>query len=250
MGSFKEVSKIAGAFVGVIVGAGFASGQEILQFFASFGSMGLVGCVVAGIVFVLLSMAFSTMGQRLLANSHREVINAMLGKHLGAVFDLLITFFLFAITVVMLAGAGSLLNQWLGVPELWGSVIATIATVLIVCLDVASVISFIGAAAASCVSVRNEAATSAANTASPLWKRALGLSLNVTERPSEASATSSASKPYMANGSSSLFTISVSSVSAATPASWSPLSVNGLSVSKPPGTGSVNVPPLGACGLT
>ena len=145
MGSFKEVSKIAGAFVGVIVGAGFASGQEILQFFASFGSMGLVGCVVAGIVFVLLSMAFSTMGQLLLANSHREVINAMLGKHLGAVFDLLITFFLFAITVVMLAGAGSLLNQWLGVPELWGSVIATIATVLIVCLDVASVISFIGA---------------------------------------------------------------------------------------------------------
>ena len=145
MSSFKEVSKIAGAFVGVIVGAGFASGQEILQFFASFGAMGLVGCVVAGIVFVLLSMAFSTMGQRLLANSHKEVVNAMLGKHLGMVFDVLITFFLFAITVVMLAGAGSLLNQWLGVPEVWGSVIATIATVLIVCLDVASVISFIGA---------------------------------------------------------------------------------------------------------
>ena len=40
-----------------------------------------------------------------------------------------------------------------------------------------------------------------------------------TERPSEASCTSSASKPYMANGSSSLLAISVSSVSVATPAS-------------------------------
>ena len=49
------------------------------------------------------------------------------------VFDLLITFFLFAITVVMLAGAGSLLQQWLDLPEVWGSVLATIATVLIVC---------------------------------------------------------------------------------------------------------------------
>ena len=43
MSPMKEVFKIAGAFVGVIVGAGFASGQEILQFFASFGSLGLVG---------------------------------------------------------------------------------------------------------------------------------------------------------------------------------------------------------------
>ena len=145
MSPMKEVFKIAGAFVGVIVGAGFASGQEILQFFASFGSLGLVGCAVAGVVFVLLSMAFSTMGQRLMANSHKEVITAILGKHLGFVFDLLITFFLFAITVVMLAGAGSLLHQWLGVPEVWGSVIATVATVLIVCLDVGKVIAFIGA---------------------------------------------------------------------------------------------------------
>ena len=28
MSAFKEISKIAGAFVGVIVGAGFASGQR------------------------------------------------------------------------------------------------------------------------------------------------------------------------------------------------------------------------------
>ena len=37
------------------------------------------------------------------------------------VFDLLITFFLFAITVVMLAGTGSLLQQWLGLPEAWAA---------------------------------------------------------------------------------------------------------------------------------
>lgn len=145
MSAFKEISKIAGAFVGVIVGAGFASGQEILQFFTSFGVYGLIGCVVAGLTFVFLSMVFSTLGQRLRAQSHKEVVQALLGRHLGMVFDLLITFFLFAITVVMLAGAGSLLQQWLGLPEVWGSVLATIATVLIVCLDVRQVIAFIGA---------------------------------------------------------------------------------------------------------
>src|SRR5690606_12276810 len=145
MGSFKDICKIAGAFVGVIVGAGFASGQEILQFFASFGTIGLLGCVVSGVMFALLSMAFSSMGQRLAAPSHKEVIHAMLGRHLGLVFDVLVTFFLFAITVVMLAGAGSLLQQWLGLPAVWGSVLATVATVLIVSLDVRRVIAFIGA---------------------------------------------------------------------------------------------------------
>src|SRR5690606_35979959 len=145
MGSFKDICKIAGAFVGVIVGAGFASGQEILQFFASFGTIGLLGCVVSGVMFALLSMAFSSMGQRPAAPSHKEVIHAMLGRHLGLVFDVLVTFFLFAITVVMLAGAGSLLQQWLGLPAVWGSVLATVLTILIVCLDVRRVIALIGA---------------------------------------------------------------------------------------------------------
>ncbi len=36
----KDVLKIAGAFVGFLVGAGFASGQELLQFFVSFGVWG------------------------------------------------------------------------------------------------------------------------------------------------------------------------------------------------------------------
>ncbi|KLR57053.1 membrane protein [Diaphorobacter sp. J5-51] len=140
-----EIIRIAGAFVGVLVGAGFASGQEILQFFASFGRLGLVGSVIAGLVFVFLAMALSTLAQRLHAHSHKEVIHALLGRHLGLAFDALITFFLFAITVVMLAGAGSLLQQWLGWPEVWGSVLATVATVLIVCLDLGRVIALIGA---------------------------------------------------------------------------------------------------------
>jgi uncharacterized membrane protein YkvI len=87
MGAFKEASRMAGAFVGVIVGAGFASGQEILQFFASFGAMGLLGCLVAALAFVFLSMVFSTMGQRLRAGSHKEVVQALLGRHVGMVFD-------------------------------------------------------------------------------------------------------------------------------------------------------------------
>ena len=52
----------------------------------------------------------------------------------------------------------------------------------------------------------------------------------------------------MAKGSSPPSAISVSSVSRETPDSGVPLSVNGLSVSKLPGSGMAKVPPLGAAG--
>ena len=45
--------KVAAAYIGTVVGAGFATGQEILQFFNRFGVMGLVGIVIATIMFVV-----------------------------------------------------------------------------------------------------------------------------------------------------------------------------------------------------
>ena len=46
-----RVLKIGSAFVGIIVGAGFASGQEILQYFTSFGYIGTLAAVVSMILF-------------------------------------------------------------------------------------------------------------------------------------------------------------------------------------------------------
>ena len=39
----KRAIGISMAFIGVVVGAGFASGQEAMQFFVAFGKWGLWG---------------------------------------------------------------------------------------------------------------------------------------------------------------------------------------------------------------
>ena len=144
MNSFKEIIRIAGAFVGVIVGAGFASGQEVMQFFTSFGMLGMAGVLISSALFIFLAMALSTLGQHHGSTSHKDVIHAICGKVLGIFVDAMITFFMFAITVVMLAGAGALLEQLAGIPRLWGSAAVTVLTVVIVCLDIRKVIGFIG----------------------------------------------------------------------------------------------------------
>ena len=41
-----KILKMASAFIGVIVGAGFASGQEVLQYFTSFGHWGTAAAAV------------------------------------------------------------------------------------------------------------------------------------------------------------------------------------------------------------
>ncbi len=46
----RTVLMTALAFVGLVVGTGFATGQEVLQYFISFGAIGIVGAVLSGVV--------------------------------------------------------------------------------------------------------------------------------------------------------------------------------------------------------
>jgi len=141
----REISAMAGAFVGILVGAGFSSGQEIVQFFAGYGRVGLLGCLVTAVGFLLLPVLFSVMGYRMKATSHKEVVRTIMGQWLWHLFDVLVTFFQFAYTVVMLAGGGALLQEWLGLPAAFGSIAMAALTIGIVCLDLRKIILFISA---------------------------------------------------------------------------------------------------------
>lgn len=48
------IMRIVMLYVGTVIGAGFASGQEILQFFIDYGYKGILGNVLAGILFIYL----------------------------------------------------------------------------------------------------------------------------------------------------------------------------------------------------
>ncbi|MBO6204554.1 MAG: hypothetical protein J6O13_13585, partial [Selenomonas sp.] len=58
----KEALSIAMAYVGVLVGAGLSSGQDMLQYFLSFGKMGLIGVVLLGVLNVIFGRIIVTLG--------------------------------------------------------------------------------------------------------------------------------------------------------------------------------------------
>lgn len=139
----KKSLQIGGAFVGLIVGAGFASGQEIMQYFTSFGMMGIVGGIVATIAFAFLGMTLAQLGSKLQTTSHKGVIYYIGGRYIGVVLDFLITFFLFGVAVVMFAGAGSTFNQMFGINPMVGSIIMVALTIGTLLLNLKNILNLI-----------------------------------------------------------------------------------------------------------
>jgi len=141
----KRSLQMAGAFVGLIVGAGFASGQEILQYFTSFGYWGIAGGIVATALFAFLGMTLAQLGSQLQTTSHKAVIYHIGGRYLGLVLDILITFFLFGVAVVMFAGAGSTFEQMFGIDARIGSIVMVVLTILTLLLNLKNILNLIAA---------------------------------------------------------------------------------------------------------
>ncbi|WP_017729294.1 YkvI family membrane protein [Halalkalibacterium ligniniphilum] len=140
----KNSIRIAGAYVGLIVGAGFASGQEVLQFFTHFGLWSIAGVVIATLFFAFLGMHITQLGSQLQTTSHKKVIEHLCGPYLGKVVDFAILFFLFGVAVVMVAGAGSVFQQQFGVSTLIGSIVMTILIIATLLLNIKRIIDIIG----------------------------------------------------------------------------------------------------------
>lgn len=139
----KKSLQIAGAYIGLIVGAGFASGQEVLQFFTSFGWYSLIGTALAAILFAFLGMQIVRIGSELQTISHKKVIYHVCGKYVGFLVDILVTFFLFGVASIMIAGSGSIFEQQFGLNPIFGGLILTVLVILTLILNVKNVIATI-----------------------------------------------------------------------------------------------------------
>mgnify|MGYP006913876147 FL=1 len=138
--------KVALALVGLTVGAGFASGQEVIQYFLSFGYWGIVGAAVAGLTIAVFSGWVYQLGSYYLADDHSAVFKSVSRPWIAKYMDITTMFTLFCIGFVMVAGAGANLEQQFGLPTWVGSAIMVVLLLLSGLLDVdklTSVISFI-----------------------------------------------------------------------------------------------------------
>lgn len=135
---------IAFAYVGIIVGAAFASGRESLQFYTSFGLKGTLGAILAVPLYAYFGMMLVKIGYQLKSKNHYDTIRIMMGNKLGMLIDYIIIFTMIVTGIGMIAGGGALLEQQFGLPLIYGNLIMTLLTTLTLMLNLEKIVIAIG----------------------------------------------------------------------------------------------------------
>ncbi len=115
--------------MGTIIGAGYASGRELWQFFGDQSGLAiLIFTVIFSICcFVIMKISYNEQSEHFI-----PVLQKLIGKRLAKYYDVMIILYLFTTTVVMLAGGGATLEAF-QIPY-WGGII--IMCVLLILLFV------------------------------------------------------------------------------------------------------------------
>ncbi len=107
----EKVLKIASVYTAVILGAGFASGQELISFFVRFGLKGFVGVSIACVIFTLVAYSVLNICKKERINNYDEFINYLFGKRLGKLMMGVTAVFFFVLFATMLAAAGATVKE-------------------------------------------------------------------------------------------------------------------------------------------
>ena len=142
---WKTALKIGGAYAAFQIGAGFASGQETMQYFGSFG--GIYPFVLPLIIFAFV-VVYSISNYRVGATENFEDPNMAFeyycGNTLGKILNIFTNITIALTSLVMFAGAGATVNQYLGVPVWVGAVLIGVVSAVVVCLGLEKVTNVLG----------------------------------------------------------------------------------------------------------
>ena len=115
--------QIAAVYVGTVVGAGFATGREIVEFFSRFGFIGLISILMSGYIFIILGSKAMRIAARIQASSYQELNEYLFGKLFGTIINILMLLMLLGVCAVMLAGAGAVFEEQMGLSRDIGIII-------------------------------------------------------------------------------------------------------------------------------
>lgn len=126
------------------MGAGFATGQEVVQYFTSFGINGVWGIIIAGVIMTIAGTVFLQLGSYFHDSEHNAVFRKVTHPIVSKLLDIAVIFTLFAVGFVMLAGAGSNMAQQFGWPAWVGPTLMLVLVLVTGLLDVDKVSNVIG----------------------------------------------------------------------------------------------------------
>jgi uncharacterized membrane protein YkvI len=103
--------QVAFTYIGTIVGAGFASGREVMQFFTRFGALGPFLIAISVLFFIGIGAKIMLLAAEIRARSYEDLNTHLFGQRAGKVISQIMLVVLLAVNAVMLAGAGTIFSE-------------------------------------------------------------------------------------------------------------------------------------------
>lgn len=121
----KNAVSVAMVLTGTFIGAGFASGQEVWQYFGIFGEYGIFGILISCII--LVAFTYCT-ADNIVCLGEKNYINILCKTKL---VNIILNVYMLIIFSTMITAFGESLNQTFGFPKVYGVIFMNLVTIMI-----------------------------------------------------------------------------------------------------------------------
>lgn len=142
--SWGRVMTYAGAFIAFLIGSGFATGQEVLQYFSAYSYQGILGILVVFLLLLYVGVDFVTVGQKHKFPKGSDIYKYYCGNIVGNFYDYFSIAFIYMSYIVMIGGASAAVHQQYGLPTSVGGIMMGVLAASTVIFGLGKIVDVIG----------------------------------------------------------------------------------------------------------
>lgn len=135
---------LSGAYLAYLAGSGFGSGQEIMQYFTSYGYAGILGILISAVLWASYAVFIVRDSRKFQLTSLHQVYLFYCGKYLGNALFIFSIAYLFCMASLMIAGAGAAFAQYFNVGNEVGRILMTALVLITGLLGMRRMVDVIG----------------------------------------------------------------------------------------------------------
>jgi len=138
---FKNIVRVSCIYTASIIGAGFASGQEIMQFFSIYKTGGFYGIIFAGLLFSIVGCIVLEKVYNERIRNYEEFIFPTFGWFAGWLIEIAMTLFMLCLFCIMIAGSGDVLSDRLEIPFKYAALIMGFLSMLLILTNIKGIVT-------------------------------------------------------------------------------------------------------------
>lgn len=123
MRNIRNILSVVCGYAAAVIGAGFASGQEIISFFVKYGKYSIIGVLLSCVIFSLFAYAVLTVCVEKKIETYSEYLNNFFGQNTRKFVEIITLFFAMSTVCVMTACAGEMFFVLFGLKKIFGAII-------------------------------------------------------------------------------------------------------------------------------